>query len=406
MKKWILIIVSIAFAQYNYGQSIIASYSFDNCTVDEDTGNYPNNFVRNNINCECGVTPSSTSLRFDGSADTIFLDEGIKDIFLGDFSMSFYFWVDDAFEEYPLFSINNACQRDSSFLIRYLPFSESIEVKYSIGSVAGVDIRADISQDVCWHHFLLSREGDFFTLYIDGEFVEIEEERTPLALGSNHTVNIGYSQCIDPSLVNSDIFFRGRMDNLVFYDSAINDEDFIQSLLVFPDQLITQDTTIFLGDIADIRSGHTCAPNIDWSPAAGILDLANANTEASPAQTTDYIITYDHGGCQSMDEITISVVSPDNIDCNNILLPSAFTPNLDGLNDEFFISNSFIIEDLSRFEIFDKWGMLLFETTNKDQSWDGNFRGTKMPPSTYIYKIEYDCKGEAFQKTGSFNILK
>jgi len=389
-----------------YGQDIIAEFDFDNCVVEDKRGNYTDNFIRDNIECGCGVIDNSDALIFDGSADTIFLDPDIKDIFLNDFSMSFYFWVEDAVEEYPLFAIQNECSFDSSFQIRYAPFAKELQVEFSQNFNDGVFFRAQIDDRKCWHHFLLTRLESVFTLYIDGEFIVTFDEGLELGLGDNHNVTVGYSPCIDPSQPNSDLYFRGRMDNLTFYDGAIVQEEEIQSLLFFPDEIITADTTIFQGDQIDIITGLSCSSNVTWTPSLGLSDPNSSSTMAFPEETTTYDVVFDHGTCASMDNITISVIKPDDLECDNILLPNAFTPNSDGLNDMFFISNNFIIENLNRFEIYDKWGMKLFSTINKNESWNGSYNGVPMPPATYIYKIEYSCQGTVYQKTGSFNILK
>ena len=241
---------------------------------------------------------------------------------------------------------------------------------------------------------------------MDGEFVSTFIEFTTLALGVDYPVTVGYSPCIDATLANSDVFFRGRMDNLQFFDRAITTEEERRQFLVNPDQIITQDTTIFLGDAIDIVSGPTCATNISWSPNDNISDPFSPEPTISNIESQDFTITYDHGTCQSTDNIRISVVDPDAIECDNILLPSAFTPNNDDLNDEIFISNAFVIENLTRFEIYDRWGLLLYSSINKDERWDGSYKGTMMPTGVYVYKIEYQCGGDNFQKTGSFNILK
>jgi gliding motility-associated-like protein len=115
---------------------------------------------------------------------------------------------------------------------------------------------------------------------------------------------------------------------------------------------------------------------------------------------------FDHGTCRSTDDITVSVISEDQIDCANILIPNAFTPNNDGLNDDIGISNVFIIEGITRFEIYNRWGLKLWEANNKADRWDGTYLNEKMPSGTYVYKVEYTCLGETYRNSASINILK
>ncbi len=409
MNKLVFLVVAILSlcSTMTYGQSIIADFDFEDCMITDNTGNYTDNFVRDDINCACGVDgPGSQSLIFDGSADTIFLDSDLKDVFLGDFSMSFYFWVDDATEEYPIVSIRSECNKDSSFLIRYLPFAQEIEVEFTANVLDGMFLRTEVNPNICWHHFLLTRSDKEFNFFLDGEFVATYLEFTTLALGVDHQMTIGYSPCIDATNTNSDVFFRGRLDNLQFYDYAITGEVDRREFLVNPDQILTSDTTIFMGDVIDVLSGPTCAPTINWSPNNNLSDPSSPSPQASPDETIIYNVEYDHGTCVSSDMIRISVVDVDAIDCGTIIFPTAFTPNNDQLNDEFYISNAFIIEDLTRFEIYNRWGLLLYSSLNKNERWDGTYNGTSMPPGVYVYKIEYSCGGDNYQKAGSFNILK
>lgn len=113
-----------------------------------------------------------------------------------------------------------------------------------------------------------------------------------------------------------------------------------------------------------------------------------------------------HDNCVTTDSIRIFVLQDDDIDCDNLLLPTAFTPNGDNINDDYGISNTFIINDLQRYEIYDRWGLKIFESADKNEKWDGAFRDQNLMPGTYVYKIEYECRGDNFQKTGSFNLIK
>lgn len=88
-----------------------------------------------------------------------------------------------------------------------------------------------------------------------------------------------------------------------------------------------------------------------------------------------------------------------------INLPTAFTPNGDGLNDEFYPKiyghvNSYI------FRIYDRNNSMLFQTSQVEEAWDGSFRGKQMPRGRYIYVITYtDEKGLRCTKKGEFLLI-
>jgi gliding motility-associated-like protein len=66
--------------------------------------------------------------------------------------------------------------------------------------------------------------------------------------------------------------------------------------------------------------------------------------------------------------------------------PNAFSPNDDGLNDEFKILGKFV--DQASIWVFNRWGEQLFHTTDKEVGWSGTKDGTPLPAGTYVYKAE------------------
>ena len=92
-------------------------------------------------------------------------------------------------------------------------------------------------------------------------------------------------------------------------------------------------------------------------------------------------------------------------------IPNAFTPNSDGDND-FFVPITYYngVLDEYRFEVFDRWGNMIFATEELNTGWDGNFQGTPLETGVYVLNITYnEIKGE--QKfvrnfNGSVNLIR
>lgn len=386
----------------------VVCYDFDNMDLSERTGNYNTGTAINTAQFECGSGPNSMALLFEGGPlDTIELDPQIKDIFNNanttntGFTLSFDFWIDEGSGSYSLFSIEDNCLQDSALIVRYIQSLNEIRIQYARDASESVFFSEKLDVLSCWHNLTLVKDGDDFTFYLDGVFIESLFFNDIIVLGQDYKVYIGFSDCV-PRL---DEDFRGRIDDIKIYDVPLDEQD-LAAVNKFTDQIISIDTTIFEGDSYQLVSGPSCASDITWSPTLGLSDAGIPGPNATPTESTIYKISYDHGSCITTDSVRISVIKESNIDCNNILLPKAFTPNGDRLNDVYSISNNFIIEDLSRFEVYDRWGGKIFETTNKLMGWDGTFRGQKMMPGTYVYKIEYKCKEESYQKTASFSLLK
>lgn len=88
----------------------------------------------------------------------------------------------------------------------------------------------------------------------------------------------------------------------------------------------------------------------------------------------------------------------------SIYIPNTFTPNGDGLNDTFGVAGE-AIQDFDM-KIFNRWGQLIYETTNANERWDGTFLGQKVPSGTYVYKVSASSpSGKRQNKEGSVNVI-
>ncbi|MFT3678861.1 MAG: gliding motility-associated C-terminal domain-containing protein [Ferruginibacter sp.] len=84
-----------------------------------------------------------------------------------------------------------------------------------------------------------------------------------------------------------------------------------------------------------------------------------------------------------------TVIKPIRIMSNcNIAIPSAFSPNNDGINDYLYPVNAGTLKDF-RFSIYNRLGQLIFESANASQKWDGTFRGQKQRAGSYIWILDY-----------------
>lgn len=74
-----------------------------------------------------------------------------------------------------------------------------------------------------------------------------------------------------------------------------------------------------------------------------------------------------------------------------IAIPTAFTPNGDGLNDYLYPTNAYKAIDLE-FKVFNRLGQLIFSTTDWTNKWDGTFGGNPQDPGTYVWTLQYTNK--------------
>ena len=94
----------------------------------------------------------------------------------------------------------------------------------------------------------------------------------------------------------------------------------------------------------------------------------------------------------------------------NIFIPTSFTPNDDGLNEEFipvFTKDTNFDEKSFEMEIYDRWGHMLFKSKGVLKGWNGVFKGEPVKEEVYIYKIRYkDPEGNLNNITGHFTLLR
>jgi gliding motility-associated-like protein len=86
-------------------------------------------------------------------------------------------------------------------------------------------------------------------------------------------------------------------------------------------------------------------------------------------------------------------------------VPTAFTPNKDGLNDILFVKGA-AVERID-FSIYNRWGQLVFHTNTMEQGWDGTFNGKPQPMESYAYVLNaVFINGDTESKRGNITILE
>lgn len=153
------------------------------------------------------------------------------------------------------------------------------------------------------------------------------------------------------------------------------------------------EATIFVIDAEDTYT-------YEWSDGSSDDELV-----VSPEQTTTYSVTItDEMGCTAIDEITITVRLPE-CDETDVFLPSAFSPNGDGINDVLFLRSNFI--DAMELVIFNRWGEEMFSTTDQATGWDGTYKGEKLSPDVYAYTLRVTCINQVdYAVRGNVSLMK
>ena len=164
--------------------------------------------------------------------------------------------------------------------------------------------------------------------------------------------------------------------------------------------------TIYKGNSTNIHATSLAnGYNYSWHPVIGLSDPNSISPTATPNTTTTYTIdAVDQYGCSYQNIVTIYVL---DVICEEpyIYVPNAFTPNNDGKNDILYVNSSVGYE--INFKIYDRWGELVFETTDINQGWNGNYRNKQLEAGVYVYHLELECfNHEHFIKKGNITLIR
>jgi gliding motility-associated-like protein len=86
-------------------------------------------------------------------------------------------------------------------------------------------------------------------------------------------------------------------------------------------------------------------------------------------------------------------------------VPNAFSPNGDGVNDKVFVRGFGIAK--MNFRIYNRWGQLIFQSTDQSIGWDGLYKGRQQPLEVYAYVLDVEfSSGERVTKKGDITLLR
>ncbi len=140
-----------------------------------------------------------------------------------------------------------------------------------------------------------------------------------------------------------------------------------------------------------------------WSPADGLscTDCPNPLLTATIPATYTLEVSND-GMCIASCQYVVEVA----FDQPGVYIPSAFSPNGDGINDLFTAYGKFL--QIERLLIFHRWGGMAYEAHGPDAAWDGTSKDKPAQPGVYVYLLEYtDTRtGERFMKSGEVVLVR
>jgi gliding motility-associated-like protein len=186
------------------------------------------------------------------------------------------------------------------------------------------------------------------------------------------------------------------------YTAAVNLNNKVVVAFDMPSSACPEDTVLFKNKSTGaidywqwtFGNGNT---SLVKDPPAQVYPLTGAETLYGISLTAG-----SNNGCQASSVQTLKVLSA----CI-IAVPSAFTPNGDGLNDYLYPLNALKAENLD-FKVFNRWGQLIFHSNDWQQKWDGTINGVKQGTGVFVWMLEYTNKDtkQKFSMRGTSTLIR
>ncbi len=385
---------------------LVTHYTFDG-DLNDATGNTSNTGTPlGTPTFTCGV--EGQALLLSGSDQvTILSQDGVNREFdREDFTFSFYFKpIGFNGTQYLISKRDTACSDPRMFFLRYVPTSRTLNAFFAQDEEKDVNLIEIVNNQSCWQHVTVVRDNLRIKLFLNGEFVSDLGTASRIDLETPGALYIGGGDC----LAGTETPFSGLIDELRVYNRALKDDE-VAGLFARPDQILSNDTTIFLGNTFQIDLANSCGTDYNWTPqdnvfspfeAEPVIDIMEPGDYTFYLQISDQVST-----CVATDSVKVRIIDPNDLDCSQVFLPKAFTPNDDGLNDTYGISNPFAVPELLSFEIFDRWGGLVFLTNDPFAHWDGTFRGERVNPGVLLWRVRYLCDGTEQTASGNLTVMR
>ncbi len=160
--------------------------------------------------------------------------------------------------------------------------------------------------------------------------------------------------------------------------------------------------TVPQGSSQFIHARDTVGNFFNWRPQTQLSNYHTQYTEFRAVDDVKYLIDIsDVHTCVTTDTMQILVLKKPGF-----YLPTAFTPNGDGLNDEV---QPYLIgmKGLKSFSVFNRWGNLVFYTSTYGKTWNGKSQGVDQDPGVYVWYIEfYNFDNKKVTEKGTITLIR
>ena len=216
-----------------------------------------------------------------------------------------------------------------------------------------------------------------------------------------------------PFFIGTTLLTDPMVENSTFYAQAISPQGCISEIsevnaFVHPQGTGEVFASAELVEIPNAIVNFSIAGNIIGDEFSWTFGDGESSSADEPAHEFQYSGKYnvavdvvDINGCAFSFNKVIEVIKQ-----INLFAPTAFSPNGDGVNDQFFVNSNLV----RQFEItiFNRWGESVFESADPNFRWDGSLdNGNSAPEGVYVFKVRIqDIEGDIWNEKGTLTLLR
>jgi gliding motility-associated-like protein len=187
-----------------------------------------------------------------------------------------------------------------------------------------------------------------------------------------------FGNCISPASAFATVISQSPVANFSYLDS----------------------TDLFTFDLIAFTDLSTNAASWQWNFSDGLI-LAQQNPYHVFENTGTYpvsLIVTSANGCTDTIVKNVEIIK-------GAISPNVFTPNGDGFNDYFYVKASGV--EVYNLKIFNRWGLLMFESNSPSARWDGKTQGgIDAPDGTYFYTLVAKSSDQDYSRNGTVTLLR
>jgi gliding motility-associated-like protein len=170
---------------------------------------------------------------------------------------------------------------------------------------------------------------------------------------------------------------------------------------------VTTNSVTFTWNAIATATGYEVSTNNGASfqvPSSGNTGTTHTISGLQPLQSVSIIVrALGTPACRNSEPSAI--IPGTTLGTNQVFVPNVFTPNGDGRNDVLYVYGNYITS--MKFQVFNQWGELIFQSTDKNIGWNGSFKNRFQPVGVYAYTlVAVLSDGTTVKKQGSINLVR